>query len=398
MRIESMTVTPVAMADPPLRNSVGVHQPVAIRAIVELRSDDGAVGLGEIGSSSRRLAGLESAVPHVVGKDPHHLQAIRAEVPEPDLFSPIEVACLDLAGQAAGLPVVDLLGGPVRQTVPFSAYLFFKDAAHEGEPADAWGEVLTPEAMVEEARTFVERWGFGVLKVKGGVLEPLEEARTIRLLREAFGPSVGLRLDPNAIWSVETSLQVARELEPLQPEFLEDPARGMDDMAAVRRGTSLGLATNMCVVAFSQLPEMVQKGPVDVILADHHVWGGLRESVRLSQFCADFGLGTGMHSNSHFGITLAAMVHLGAAMPHLTHACDTHYPWLEQDIVEGAPFRFEHGSLRPPAGPGLGVRLDAERFAAAAERYQQMGITDRDDRWRDAGAPPSANPRFAGKP
>jgi glucarate dehydratase len=334
----------------------------------------------------------------VVGRDPRHLQAIRQAVPEPDVFSPIEVACLDLAGQAAGVPVMDLLGGPARQQVPFSAYLFFKDGAHPGAPPDAWGEVLTPEAMVEEARTFVDRWGFEVLKVKGGVLEPLEEVRTLRLLREAFGPGVGLRLDPNAVWSVETSLEVARELEPLAPEFLEDPVRGMEGMAGVRRGTNLQLATNMCVVAFSQLPEMVRTCPVDVILADHHVWGGLRESVRLSQFCADFGLGTGMHSNSHFGISLAAMVHLGAAMPHLTHACDTHYPWLDEDIVQGTPFRFEHGTLRPPAGPGLGVRLDYERFQAAAERYARMGITDRDDRWQERAAPPAKAPRYAGQP
>lgn len=379
MRIQSMTVTPVALPDPPLRNSVGVHQPVALRIIVELRSDVGLVGLGEAPGGSARLAGLQAAVPVVVGRDPHHLGTLQELLPDPRIFSAVEVACLDLTAQAAGVPVVDLLGGPVRDRVPFSAYLFFKDAGHPGRQPDRWGEVLTPEAMVEEARTFVERWGFQALKVKGGVLEPLEEARTMALLREAF-PEAPLRLDPNAVWSVETSLEVARMVTPLDMEWLEDPALGIEAMVQVREGTRVPLSTNMCVTTFADLPEAARLRPVDVILADHHLWGGLRDTVRLSTFCHDFGFGIGMHSNSHYGISLAAMVHVGAAMPLLTADCDTHYPWLEEDIVRGEPFHFEGGALRVPTTPGLGVTLDPERFAAAAERYRRMGITDRDDR------------------
>ncbi|MBO0701715.1 MAG: glucarate dehydratase [Candidatus Dormibacteraeota bacterium] len=394
MRIESMTVTPVAMPDPPLRNSVGVHQPVALRIVVELTDEAGRVGLGEAPGGSRRLAALEAAVRDVVGQDPHHLGALRERVPDPRVFSAIEVACLDLAAQAAGVPVVDLLGGPVRDRVPFSAYLFFKNAAHQGAEPDRWGEVLTPEAMVEEARTFVDRYGFRALKVKGGVLDPHQEARTMALLREAF-PDRPLRLDPNALWSVETSLQVARAVEPLELEWLEDPARGMDEMAQVRASTRVPLSTNMCVTAFEDLPQAVALRPVDVILADHHFWGGLRETVRLSAFCRDFGFGVGMHSNSHYGISLAAMVHVGAAMPHLTADCDTHYPWLEEDIVQGEPFHFEDGALRVPAAPGLGVTLDRDRLKAAAERYRRMGITDRDDRAGMPGAPPDAPDPYA---
>ena len=205
----------------------------------------------------------------------------------------------------------------------------------------------------------------------------------MELLRQAF-PDRPLRLDPNALWSVETSLEVARAVESLDMEWLEDPARGMQEMAEVRRGTHVPLSTNMCVTAFSELPEAARLRPVDVILADHHFWGGLRETVRLSAFCHDFGFGVGMHSNSHYGISLAAMVHVGAAMPYLTADCDTHYPWLDEDIVRGEPFHFEDGALHVPTAPGLGVTLDPDRFAAAAERYRRMGITDRDDR---AGAP-----------
>ncbi len=178
---------------------------------------------------------------------------------------------------------------------------------------------------------------------------------------------------------METSVRIARTLEPLGIEYYEDPTLGMDGMAAVRRETQIPLATNMCVTAFSHLPQMVRTEPVDVILVDHHVWGGLRDSIRLTQFCMDFGISTSMHSNSHYGISLAAMLHLAAAMPELTYACDTHYPWLEEDIVQGGPFVFREGNLSVPTAPGLGVVLDEERLTRAAERYRRWGITDRDD-------------------
>ena len=80
--------------------------------------------------------------------------------------------------------------------------------------------------MVELAQKWVDRWGFKCIKVKGGVLEPDLEVETMKLLRERFGPSMGLRIDPNAIWSVETSRRVAYKLKDIDLEYLEDPNRG----------------------------------------------------------------------------------------------------------------------------------------------------------------------------
>ena len=140
----------------------------------------------------------------------------------PRVFAAIEVACLDLIGKATGRPVHDLLGGAVRRRIPFAAYMFFKE---EGD--DDWGRALTPEEMVRQAELFHERYGMTCFKVKGGVLDPWEEVRTIKLLRERFGPRAGLRLDPNAAWSVETSLRVAELLRDTHIEYLEDPTVGI---------------------------------------------------------------------------------------------------------------------------------------------------------------------------
>ena len=101
--------------------------------------------------------------------------------------------------------------------------------------------------------------------------------------------------------------------------------------------------------------------------------------MRLAEICHTFGLGVGMHSNSHLGISLAAMTHLAAVVPNLLHACDTHYPWLEEDVIVGEGFRFQEGCLEVPTGPGLGVELDEARLARFADFYRNRAMQARDD-------------------
>jgi glucarate dehydratase len=120
---------------------------------------------------------------------------------------------------------------------------------------------------------------------------------------------------------------------------------------------------------------------MQVILTDHHYWGGLRATQTLAHYGRTFGLGISMHSNSHLGISLAAMTHVGVTIPNFAYACDTHYPWQVEEVVEGgrANFRFEGGSLAPPPGPGLGVRLDRAALAMLHKQYLDCGIRKRDD-------------------
>jgi glucarate dehydratase len=396
IRITNVTITPVAFADPPLLNSVGVHEPFALRAIIEVATDAGLHGLGETYADEKHLAALHAAAKAVEGADVYHtgeiyrrIQAIAA--PETTIasglighsaatdrvFSPFEVACLDIQGKAAGRPVADLLGGAVRDQVPFSAYLFYKWAGHPGAEPDVWGEALDPDGIVAQAKRMVEGYGFTAIKLKGGVFPPDQEIEAIRALRDAF-PEHPLRLDPNAAWSTGTSLKVARELDGVL-EYLEDPTPGIDGMAQVAREAPMPLATNMCVVAFAHVAPAVRENAVQVILSDHHYWGGLRRSQVLAGICETFGIGLSMHSNSHLGISLAAMVQLAAAVPNLTYACDTHWPWKTEDVVAGTPFTFRGGALSVPAGPGLGVELDRDALARLHEQYLASGLRDRDD-------------------
>jgi glucarate dehydratase len=295
-------------------------------------------------------------------------------------ISAFEVAMLDLQGQLSHARVVDLLGGAARESVPFCAYLFFKYAAHIDTPsfADPWGEGLTPKQLVAQAQRMIDLYGFKSIKLKAGALSPNDEAQTIIALAKAF-PGLPLRIDPNANWSVQTSLKVLDQLRGVL-EYYEDPAPGLQGMAEVSKTCDVPLATNMVITDFKEFRTNVEKGcPVRIVLSDHHYWGGLKTTQQLSRLCQTFDMGLSMHSNSHLGISLMAMTHLAASVPHLSYACDTHYPWQDEEIIQGGRLRFNNGSLSLPKGPGLGVQIDPNALERLHDNYLNCSITSRDD-------------------
>ncbi|MEU4669526.1 glucarate dehydratase family protein [Amycolatopsis sp. NPDC023774] len=400
MKIRDVVLTPVAFADPPLLNVMGVHEPFALRSVVQVVCDDGVVGLGESYGDAAFLGEVRKVVPELAGHDVFDLPGLKRIVTRvlagtvltdehgliggfsirktiASVYSLFEVACLDAQGQVLGRPVVDLLGGKARDAVEFSAYLFYKYGAHVGAAEDSWGEVITPDALVGEARRMVEQYGFRSIKLKGGVFDPGEEIEGIRALAEAF-PGHPLRIDPNAAWTVDTSVRVAAELDGVL-EYLEDPTPGIEGMARVAAAASMPLATNMCVVNFGDIESAFRARAIGVLLSDHHFWGGMRDTQALSLLCESFGVGLSMHSNSHLGISLAAMVHVAAATPHLTYACDTHWPWKTTDVIVPGVLEFVDGAVAVPDKPGLGIELDQDALARAHEDYVRCGLTKRDD-------------------
>lgn len=410
MRIVDMVVTPVAAADPPLRNAAGLHAPWMLRTIVELVTDDGIRSASEIPGSADTDAALRRAADVVVGSDPFETSLILQRIQERHgtgarerrgeasfdrrtlvhVLSAVEVACLDAAGKATGRRVCDLLGGAVRERVPFAAYLFYKERGAGGElgfgvdpRATGWAAArqepaLDPAGIVRQARAMCAEYGFRSLKLKGGVFPPEEEVAAVMALREAFGPGVPLRLDPNAVWRLETAVAMGKRLEGIL-EYYEDPVRGQKDMAELGRRVRIPRATNMCTTSFDDLPSAIALGSEDIILSDHHFWGGLRACVELGRICRTFGRGLSMHSNSHLGVSLAAMVHLGAAVPNLSCALDTHYPWQSDEVVAGGRLRFDEGAVEVPKGPGLGVEIDPAALDRLHRNYLACGLTHRDD-------------------
>lgn len=415
MKITGMRVHSIAMADPPLRSSYGLHAPYALRTVLELESDDGVTGIAETYGGDGPAQALREIREQVVGADPYRLTGSLLSLVEGEggglersqthlvpgenpldasarTYSAIETACLDLIGKTTGQPVCDLIGGRVRDEVPFSVYPFYKHAGGGGEGDDAredkYGEALSPESLVAQTRQMIDEYGFGSVKFKGGVLDPEVEIETVRRMRREFGPDVPIRIDPNSAWTVETSIHVGKELaeELSGGGYLEDPAAGIDGMAAVRKGllaagVETPLASNVAVTSFAHIPPAVRQDAVQVILCDHHYWGGMRQVQHLGKICQVFGIGLSMHSNSHLGVSLMAMAHVAAATHHLSYACDTHYPWQSErdEIIAGGRVPIVNGCVRVSDKPGLGVELDYDQLERGKERFAKIPYRKRDD-------------------
>ncbi len=403
MKITAVRVTPIAVKDPALLNAAGVHEPFGLRSIIEVEGANGLVGLGETYGDAPVLDLLTRSAPTLVGLSAFDLNGMLARVAalapaiktghvEMELapgslasnlvtsaFSAFEVAFMDLQARSIGIPLVELLGGAVRPKVPYSAYLFYKwDASVDPEYApDIYGEAVNAGQIVAQARKMIDLYGFESIKLKAGVFDPLEEADAVLALRTAF-PNHQLRIDPNSNWSMASSLQVAAKLDGVL-EYYEDPTPTLEGMAELHKLTNLPLATNMVVTNWAELKRAIELNSVQILLSDHHFWGGLRATQALARTCQTFGLGLSMHSNSHLGISLMAMTHLAASVHHLSYACDTHYPWQQDEVLVGGRVPIVGGCVHLPDKPGLGVELDQDKLAELHEAYKVCRIRTRND-------------------
>jgi glucarate dehydratase len=361
-----------------VRHANGCHWGRFVRTIVEVDTDVGITGLGEMGGGGESAeASLRALKSYLVGHDPFAFEALRFLIANPtaslynnrtQLLAAIEFACLDIVGQALDVPVHMLLGGKLRDPVPFASYLFFRFAAD----SSGRSEVRTIEQLVAEACALKTRYGFTSHKMKGGVFPPRHELACYRALSEAL-PGDTFRYDPNAAFSVEEAIRFGRAIAELRNDYYEDPTWGLNGMRQVRAAVPIRLATNTAVVNFEQLATNLRDPAVDVILLDTTFWGGLRACIKAAAVCETLQNGIAVHSSGELGIQLATMLHLGATLPNLTYAADAHYHHLIDDVIAGGKLRYENGGIRVPSGPGLGVRLDPDKVEKYAALYRRIG-------------------------
>jgi glucarate dehydratase len=378
MKISEIKVTVVNVPFvAPIRWSGGANEDWT-RLIIEMRTDDGLHGLGETlgGSVTKTLIDTE-ITPMFLGESPFDIERMLSKATFVPLYygkcgrcaiAGLEVACWDLMGKAVGKPVCQLLGGRLREEISFSAYLYHRNANRRGE-----GRIDTLDDVLAHARRLVDAHGFQTLKYKGGVKTPAEELEILTALRAAF-PEANIRYDPQAIFSPATAIRIGKRLEPLDLEYYEDPCWGNEGMARVRRRVEIPLATNMCVIDLDDVAEGLRMGSVDVILGDIFEWGGITAIKKLQGACEVFQLNLNFHSAAELGIGTAAYLHVAASVPALPHALDTHILETAADVVKGGVIALtDRGTMKVPQEPGLGVELDADAFAAAAEAYLRQG-------------------------
>ena len=377
-RITDIRPTTVAMPlEAPIRHSNGAHWGRFIRTIVEVETDTGLVGLGEMGGGGESAeAAIQGLKQYLVGHDPFEFEALWFKICNPtaslynnrtQLHAAIEFACLDIVGKTLGVPAYDLLGGKVRDSVSFASYLFFRY-----DDPESGGEVRTAEQLLAAARSLKDRCGFSSHKLKGGVFPPEYEVDLFRSLAQEF-PGDSVRFDPNAALSVEQAIRFGRAIEDLNNDYFEDPTWGLNGMRRVREAVRIPTATNTVVVDFEQLSTNVLNPAVDVILLDTTFWGGIRGCIKAAVVCSTFQLGVAVHSSGELGIQLATMLHLGAVLPNLVFSADAHYHHLKDDIIKGGLMQYSGGAIEVPTAPGLGIELDRDKLELYSERYKLHG-------------------------
>jgi glucarate dehydratase len=409
-------VIPVAGNDSMLLNLSGAHAPFFTRNVVVLTDDAGHTGAGEVPGGSAISQVLEQASASILHRPvtAYHeiLQTMRQRFGDRDAagrgaqtfdlrtavhaVTAVECALLDLVGQFLDLPVAALLGeGVQRSRVPVLGYLFFvgdrrkTDLPYlsDSNADDPWlrlrhEEALTTQAVLCLAEAAQARYGFRDFKLKGGVLSGTREMEAVTALAERF-PQARITLDPNGAWSLEEAVALCRGKQRVLA-YAEDPCgtekgySGREIMAEFRRATGLPTATNMIATDWRELKHAVQLDAIDIPLADPHFWT-MQGSVRVAQFCRDWGLTWGSHSNNHFDISLAMFTHVAAAAPGNVTAIDTHWIWQDGQRLTQEPLEIANGEIALPERPGLGIALDMERIEAAHEVYKKLGLGARDD-------------------
>jgi glucarate dehydratase len=413
--VRSVRVVPVAGRDSMLLNLSGAHAPYFTRNLVILTDSAGRTGVGEVPGGEKIRKVLEESKALVEGEQiglyRRVLRAARERFAGQDaegrglqtfdlrttvhVVTAIESAMLDLLGQFLGVPVAELLGeGQQRTSVEALGYLFFigdrkktpLGYRSEEHAADEWlrlrdEEALTADAVLRLAEAAQERYGFNDFKLKGGVLKGEAEMEIVTALGERF-PQARITLDPNGAWSLEEAVRLCSGKRVLA--YAEDPCgaergfSGREVMAEFRRATGLPTATNMIATDWQQLRYAAEVHAVDIPLADPHFWT-MQGSVRVAQFCREWGLTWGSHSNNHFDVSLAMFTHVAAAAPGNVTAIDTHWIWQDSQRLTREPLKIVGGKIAVPERPGLGVELDMEQVEAAHRLYLKEGLGARDD-------------------
>lgn len=378
MKIKDIETIPVTVPlEAPIRWSMGVETGTT-RTIIKIKGDNGEIGIGETYGGNDTASKILAFKDFIIGEDPMELQKIytkfmnyfripyEASFPA-HAYAGIEMALIDLIGKDLNKPACVIMGGKLKNKVKFSGYLFYRYRNKNNT-----GGENSAEGILKYAEDLVNKYKYDTLKLKGGVLEPTEETRTMELLREHFGDKMKLRFDPNAAWSVPTSINMLKMMNPLNLEFVEDPTWGINGMSLVRKDIDIPLATNMCVISFDQIPLAVSSRAIDIIMGDIHYWGGPLQMRKVETIAENFSLGISMHSDRELGISTMAVVHYLASSHYINQAADTHYQHQTDDIIT-EPIDFNDGYVNVSDNAGLGVDIDDKKLKRYHEYYKEHG-------------------------
>lgn len=345
---------------------------------VELHTDDGLVGVGEVrmlNHTDALLGYLAEAAPnHVLGSDPFNIEDLvrrmfrndyaRAGEIAMSAIRTIEIACWDIVGKALNQPVYRLLGGAVRDNI--KAY------------ANGWYTVeRTPEEFHAAAKRVVAK-GYRAMKLDpfgAGFyeLDRQEKRKSFELVeavRDAVGPDVEIFLEMHGRFNPATAIEIARQMEVFEPGWVEEPVPP-ENLAALKKASTqmrLPVATGERIHTRHEFRELFEQQAADIIQPDITHFGGLLETKKLAAWADAYYVLVAPH-NVGGPVSTAANLHLAASTTNFK--IQEHFnDFAEEFVKAAAPGNPEvvDGYFALPSGPGLGVTLDHDVIEAHPRR------------------------------
>jgi L-alanine-DL-glutamate epimerase-like enolase superfamily enzyme len=302
-------------------------------------------------------AGIETMAPFVLGLDPRRVldveRAMDLALPG-HLYAkaPIDMACWDIAGQAAGLPIADLMGGGSRTPRPIASSVGAK--------------------TVEETRDVMERYrarGYVAHSVKIGSDVTRDIARVRDVEAHKRGGEIIL-YDVNRSWSRAQALQVMRACEDLNATF-EQPCESLDDIAAIAGKHAAPVSVDESLVTLQDAARIARDGLAEVFGIKLGRVGGLTKAARMRDIALAHGIDMFVMATGGTVLADAEALHLAATVPNpacrAVWACQD---MITVDIAAGRGPRNIDGHLHLPQGPGLGVHPDTEALGPPLASYE----------------------------
>ena len=339
---------------------------------VKVYTDEGITGVGE-GTLEYKEKALIGAVEHIkeylVGKDPRtiekHFHDIyrdaywRGGAVLMSALSAVEMALWDILGKSLGVPVYQLLGGKINDSVRIYVNGWFAGAK-------------TPEQFAEKAKIAVKRgvtamkwdpFGKSYLEISNRDLDTA--LRCIGAVRDAVGDEVDLLIEGHGRFNVPTGIRIARELEQFKPTFFEEPTPpdNLEALAAVREKSPVAIAAGERLYTMRSFKELFERRAADYVQPDVSHAGGIMELRKIASLAEAYYTPFAPHNPSG-PVANAATLQLAACCPNFSVLEIMYSDVVWRADVTDEALSYADGYIKVPDKPGLGIDICEEACLA----------------------------------
>ncbi len=364
LKIERIEVFGVAMPLVMEFKNAYLSKSVVKSAIVRITATGGAIGYGNIDPTpGYSKEGIEESLtmiqsklaPAVMGMDPTNVHRVMAKLESIatdflDAKATIEMACVDLSARVAGMPVHTYLGGAMKDRLMFNA----------------WIGIQSPDDAAKETLTW-QKQGFRSCKIKVGGDIKADRDR-VKAVREAVGPEFNIRIDANAGYDADTSIELAKLMAPYNLQLFEQPVPADDiaGMARVRKAANavgVPIMADESVLDHASLINIIRLNAADIVKVKVMKQGGFLNARRMIATAEGAGIRCVVGHGFGLGVNTMAEIMMAATSLNVIDGLECVGPLKTKDDVVTQKLDLSKGSIALPGGPGLGVTLDDAKLA-----------------------------------